>query len=57
MIRALSGALTLALGIIVLKLLLPEIAVGLIDLIVKIIHILNVAVDQTSANLNISLSH
>lgn len=51
MFHALSGALTLALTIVVLKLFLPEIAAGLIELIVKVIHIAIVAVDQTSVNL------
>ncbi len=51
MFQALSGALTLALIIVVLKLFLPEIAVGLIELTVKVINILLTAVDQASANL------
>ncbi|MFA6215126.1 MAG: hypothetical protein WC768_00985 [Patescibacteria group bacterium] len=51
MLKALSGALTLALTLIVLKLFLPEVAAGLIELTVKVIHVLNVSVDQASANL------
>ena len=51
MFRALSGALTLALTIIVLKLFLPEIAAGLIELTVKVLNVLNIAVDQAAVNL------
>jgi len=50
MFKALSGALTLALTIIVLKLFLPEIAAGLTELIVKILNIVNISVDQAASN-------
>lgn len=51
MFRALSGALSLALMLIVLKMFLPEVAAGLIELTVKVIAILNGAVDQAALNL------
>jgi len=51
MFRAFSGALSLALAILVLKLFLPEVAEALIVLTVKVLHILNVSVDQASTNL------
>jgi hypothetical protein len=51
MFKALSGGLTLAVTVIVLKLFLPEIAVSLIDLIVKVIDVMIISVDQASLNL------
>jgi hypothetical protein len=51
MYQAFAGALALALTIVVLKLLLPEVANDLIILIVKVLQILIRAVDQASANL------
>jgi len=49
--KAFSGGLSLAVTIIVLKLFLPEIAQGLIDLTIKVLAILNIAVDQAATNL------
>jgi hypothetical protein len=51
MFHALSAGLTLAMIIVVLKLFLPEIAASLIELIIKILAILNIAVDQAGTNL------
>jgi len=48
MIRAVSSALSLALTILVLKLFLPEVATGLIELITKVITIANLALDHAT---------
>jgi len=49
--RSCTGVLSLALALVVLKMFLPEVAVGLIQLIVKVIAVLNGAVDQAALNL------
>jgi hypothetical protein len=46
--KACSGGLTLAVAIIVIKLFLPEIAEGLIELITKVINVMITSVDHAS---------
>jgi len=53
MFKALSGGLTLAVTIIVLKLFLPEIATSLIELTVKVLNVLTASVDQASITVNL----
>jgi hypothetical protein len=49
--KALSQGFGLAMMIIVLKLFLPEVAAGVIELTNKVIQVLISAVDQASTNL------
>ena len=51
MLHAIRGGLTLAVAIVVIQLFLPEIAVRLVELIVKILDLALVAVDHSTATL------
>ncbi|MFA6321857.1 MAG: hypothetical protein WCX71_00065 [Candidatus Buchananbacteria bacterium] len=51
MFKALSQGFGLAIAIIVLKLFLPEVFVGVLELTTKVIDVLIRAVDQAATNL------
>jgi hypothetical protein len=51
MFYALRGAFSLALLILVLQIFLPEIANGLVEVVIKMIHLANTSLDHTLANM------
>ena len=51
MFRAISGGLSLAVFIIVMKAFLPEVADELIELTVKVLSVMNVSVDNASSTI------
>lgn len=51
MFRAFSGALSLALTLLVLYCILPEVAESLVEVIMKILHIISISLDQALSHL------